>query len=97
VAGDDSPEVAQCDESSGIFLIALQQLDRNALWAANEADAHARPDSGRWLGEFYALGLDLGSNRVDVLYRQSEVVESLIGYLIQLWIFDIMPSKQHLG
>ena len=89
MAGDDSPEVAQCDEASGIFLVALQQLDRNALWAANEADAHAGPDGGRRLGEFDALGLDLGSNRVDVLYSQSEVVEPLIGRQKQLWIFHI--------
>ena len=31
------------------------------------------------LGELDALGLDLGSDRVDVLYRQPEMVEPLIG------------------
>ena len=33
--------------ASGVFLVALQQLDRNALRPADEADAHAGPDGGR--------------------------------------------------
>src|SRR5579871_1221892 len=64
---------------SRIFRIALQQLDGDALRAADEADAHAGADGGRLLGERDAFGLDLGGYRVDVLHRQAEMVEPLIG------------------
>ena len=46
------------------------------------------------LGELDALGLDLGGDRVDVLHRQSEMVEPLIGFHKQLWIFNIAPLNQ---
>src|SRR3954469_15057615 len=64
---------------SRVFLVALQELDGNSLWSADEADAHAGPDRGRRLGELDALGLDLGGDGVDVLHRQSEMIEALIG------------------
>jgi hypothetical protein len=46
--------------SSRIFHVALQQLDRDALWPADEADPDARPDCRRLFGKFYPFGLDLG-------------------------------------
>src|SRR3954466_7672279 len=57
---------------SRVLLVALQQLDRNALWAADEANADARPDRGRLLCELDALRPDLGGDVVDVLHRQPE-------------------------
>src|SRR5438094_9507621 len=63
----------------GIFLGALEQLDRNALRPTDEADAHAGPDGGRLLRELDALGPDLGGDRVDVFHGQAEMVETLIG------------------
>src|ERR1700756_2466619 len=65
----------------GIFLVALQQLDRDPLGPADEADADAGSDRCRLLGEFYPLGLDLGRHRIDVLDRQPEMIEPLVwGY-----------------
>src|SRR6266403_1446993 len=64
-----------------IFLVALEQLDRDALRPADETDADARPNGRRLLGELHALGLDLGGHRVDVFYRQPEMIEPLIGRL----------------
>src|SRR6476646_8266475 len=61
-----------------VFLVALEQLDRDALRAADEADADSRPNGRRLLRELHALGLDLGGHRVDVLYRQSEMIEPLV-------------------
>src|SRR5580700_11394717 len=66
-------------ESSRVFLVALQQLDRDSLRAADEADAHAWAYRGRLAGELDALGLDLGCDRVDVFDRQAEMIEALIG------------------
>src|SRR3954470_16422765 len=65
--------------ASGVFLVALEELDRNALRPADEADAHAGPDGGRLFRELDALGLDLGGDRVDVFHGQAEMVETLIG------------------
>src|SRR6185437_9320467 len=63
---------------SRVLLVALEQLDRDALRPADEADADAGPDR-RWLhGEFDAFCLDLGGHRVDILYGQAEMVEPLI-------------------
>ena len=45
----------------------------------DEADAHARPNGVGLFGEFDALGLDLGGDRVDVLDGQPDMVEPLIG------------------
>src|SRR5258706_1685191 len=64
-----------------VFLVALEQLDRDALRAADEADADSRPNGRRLLRELHALGLDLGGHRIDVLYRQPEMIEPLIGRL----------------
>src|ERR1700727_1948099 len=64
---------------SGVFLVPLKQFDRNALGPANEADPHARPDGVGLRGEFHALGLDLGGDRIEALDRQSEVVAPLLG------------------
>ena len=82
---------------SGVFLVALEELDRNALRPSDEADAHAGADSGRLFRELDALGPDLGGDRVDVFNGQPEMIETLIGLVIQLWIFDIMPLYQGLG
>src|SRR5690349_17096372 len=65
--------------SNGVLLVALEKLDRNALRAAQEADAHAGADGGRLLRELDALGLDVGRDRVNVLHGEAEMVEALIG------------------
>src|SRR5258706_15476886 len=64
-----------------VFLVALEQLDRDALRAAEEADADARPNGRRLLRELHALGLDLGGHRIDAFYRQPEMIDPLIGRL----------------
>src|SRR6266478_2604100 len=64
-----------------IFLVALEQLDRDALRAADEADADSRPNGCRLLRELHTLGLDLGGHRINVFYRQPEMIEPLIGRL----------------
>src|SRR6266702_3242330 len=64
---------------SRILPVALQELDRDALRSADEADTHAGPGCRRFFRELDALGLDLGGDRVDVLYRQSDMVEPLVG------------------
>src|SRR5438132_12640297 len=58
-----------------ILRVALQKLDGNALRSADEADAHARADGLRLLGERHALRLQLRGNGVDVLDRQAEMIE----------------------
>src|SRR5579863_2063578 len=64
---------------SSVFLVALEQFDRDALRPAKEADANARPNGNGLLGELDALGLDLGGDGVDVLDRQPEMIEALAG------------------
>src|SRR5216684_3646620 len=64
---------------SRIFLVALEQFDRDALWPADEADTHPRPNGGWLLGELDSLGPDLGGHGIDVLYGQTEMIEPLIG------------------
>src|SRR5713226_9551109 len=64
-----------------IFLVALEQLDRDALRAADEADADSRPNGRRLLRELHALGLDLRGHRIDVFYCQPEMIEPLVGRL----------------
>ena len=59
----------------------LRETACRALRPTDEADAHAEPDGGWLTRELDALGLDLGGDRVDVIHRQSEVVEALIGQL----------------
>src|SRR6266436_7653309 len=66
---------------SCIFLVALEQLDRDALRPSDEADTDARPNGRRLLCELHTLGLDLGGHRIDVFYRQPEMIEPLIGRL----------------
>src|SRR6266403_1892754 len=66
---------------SCIFLVALEQLDRDALRAADEADADSRPNGRRLLRELHALGLDLRGHRIDVFYCQPEMIEPLVGRL----------------
>src|SRR6185312_14460389 len=61
-----------------VFPVALEQLDRDSLRAANEADANARPDVYGFPGELNSLRPDLGCDRIDVLHRQPEMVEPLI-------------------
>src|SRR5664280_1000554 len=68
-----------CRPPSGVFRIAIQQLDRNALRPAQEADLDARPRRRRLLGELDALLLEVGGNGVDAGNRQAEMVEPLIG------------------
>src|SRR5258708_13342445 len=64
-----------------IFLVALEQLDRDALRAADEADADSRPNGRRLLRELHALGLDLRGHRIYVFYCQPEMIEPLVGRL----------------
>src|SRR5947209_3871180 len=64
-----------------IFLVALEQLDRDVLRPSDEADTDARPNGRRLLCELHTLGLDLGGHRIDVFYRQPEMIEPLIGRL----------------
>src|SRR5262249_24295060 len=61
-----------------VFLVTLEQFYRDALWAAQKADAHARADGGRLLRELDALCLDLGRDRVDVFHGEAEMIEPLI-------------------
>src|SRR5262249_51179745 len=61
------------------LVIAIEQLDRNPLRSADEADAQARPHGGGLLGELTALGLELGGNRVDAVHPQTEMLEPAIG------------------
>src|ERR1700688_5187954 len=61
--------------SLGVFLVALEKLDRDALRPADEADAHPRPDRRRLPGELDALGPDFGGHPIDVLYPQPEIIE----------------------
>src|SRR6202795_72718 len=63
------------DRLLGVFLVALEKLDRDALRPADEADAHPRPDRRRLPGELDAFGPDLGGHRIDVLHRQPEMIE----------------------
>src|SRR3954452_24467081 len=57
---------------------AIEQFDRHALRAADEADARARPHRGRLAGELNALGLEVRRDGVDAGDRKSEMVEALI-------------------
>src|SRR5262249_6749290 len=59
-------------------LAALQELNRYPLRPTDEAHAHARPHRGRLLGEYDALGPELGRHRVDTAHGESEMVEALI-------------------
>src|SRR5437764_9810654 len=63
----------------GMFLDrAVEQFDRHALRAADEADARARPHRGRLAGELNALGLEVRRDGVDAGHRKPEMVEALI-------------------
>ena len=64
---------------SGVFGIAVEQLDRNALRAAQEANLDPGPGNGRLRGELDALFLQIGGDGVDAGDRQAEMVEALIG------------------
>src|SRR3954470_6638330 len=44
--------------------VAVEQLDRDAFGRAQEGDARARPHRRGLAGEFDALGLELGHDRV---------------------------------
>src|SRR6266404_1593228 len=72
------PTVGSRRFSSGIFLVALQQFDRDALRSADEADADAWSNGRRLFRELHTLGLDLGGHRIDVLYRQPEMIQPLV-------------------
>src|SRR5262245_46024104 len=63
---------------SGVFFVALEQLDRDTFRAADETDTDAGADRGRLTCEFHPLGLDLRGDSVDVLHRQPEVIEALM-------------------
>ncbi|MEY9286412.1 hypothetical protein ABIA03_007604 [Bradyrhizobium yuanmingense] len=60
------------------FLVALEQLDRDAFGPADEADAYAGTNGRRLARERDTLGLDFGGDRVDVFHRQAEMVEALM-------------------
>ena len=49
------------------LMAAVEQFDRHALGAAQEADAHARPHRGRLARELDALGLELGHHGIDAI------------------------------
>src|ERR1700721_697778 len=76
VVHDLTAQPGQC--RSGIFFVAFQQLDGDALRPANETDAHTGPDGERLFCEFNTLGLDLGGHGIDVLYRETEMIEPLM-------------------
>src|SRR5665213_3556174 len=63
----------------GVFRVAIQQLDRNALRSAQEADLDARPWRIRLLGELDTFLLEIGGDDVDIANRQPEMIEPLIG------------------
>src|SRR5581483_3002903 len=58
---------------------SIQQLDRDAFRRLDEADSHPRPHRGRLAGEFDALGLEIGCDRVDAADRKPEMIEAAIG------------------
>ena len=64
--------------SVNLSVAAVEQLDRHAFRRADEADAHARTDGGRLLGELDALGLEVGGDGIDATDREPEVIEPLI-------------------
>src|SRR6185437_13280332 len=64
--------------SSGVFRVAIQQLDRNALRPAQEAYLDTRPRRIRLLGELDTLLLEIGGDDVDIADRQPEMIEPLI-------------------
>src|SRR4051795_12193529 len=57
---------------------AIEQFDRHALRAADEADAGARPHRGRLAGELDALGFEIRRDGVDPGDRKPEMIEALI-------------------
>src|SRR5260370_8283534 len=64
-----------------IFLVALEQLDRDALRAADEADADSRPNGRRLLRELHALGLDLRGHPIAGFSCQPAMIQPLGGRL----------------
>src|SRR5262249_27527239 len=64
--------------AGSIFRVAIEQLDRNALRAAQKTDAHARPHRGRLAREFDALVFQIGGNRIDPAHGKTEMIEAAI-------------------
>src|SRR5271154_5807941 len=64
-----------------LLRVAVEDLDRDVLWAAQEGDADAGPHRGRLHGELGALALELSDRRVDALDPQADMLEPEIGRL----------------
>src|ERR1700722_10057881 len=58
--------------------VAIQQLDRDAFRAADEAHPRAGPHRGRLAGELDALGFEICRDGVDAADREAEMIESAI-------------------
>src|SRR5262245_7913096 len=67
--------------ASGIFRIAVEQLDGNALRPAQKADLYAGPGRMRLLGELDTLFPEIGRDGIDARNRKAEMVKALIGRL----------------
>src|SRR5262245_39288371 len=63
----------------GLHRLAFENLDRDALRPADEADAHTRPRLRDVLGELDTLALELGGNRIEVVDGEPEMLEPLVG------------------
>src|SRR5262245_64168872 len=70
--------VARQRAASGIFRIAVEQLDGNALRPAQKADLDAGSRRMRLLGELDALLPEIGRDCIDARDRKAEMVETLI-------------------
>src|SRR6185437_12177903 len=64
--------------SSGVFRVAIQQLDRNALRPAEETYLDTRPRRIRLPGELDTLLLEIGGDDIDIADREPEMIEPLI-------------------
>src|SRR4029079_2185848 len=70
--------VARPCAASGIFRIAVEQLDRDALRPAQKADLYPGPGRMRLLGELDTLLPEIGRDCIDARNRKTEMVEALI-------------------
>src|SRR4029079_7828085 len=70
--------VARWLTASGIFRIAVEQLNRDALRSAQKADLYAGPRRMRLLGKLDTLLPEIGRDCIDARNRKTEMVEALI-------------------
>src|SRR5262245_33309074 len=73
-----SPIVARRLAASGIFWITVEQLDRDTLRPAEEANLDPRPWRMWFLGELDALLSEVGRDCIDAGDGKAEMIETLI-------------------